>query len=301
MHTIVDLQLYDNQCTFRQEYFDGHTLGAEDTGKTRRRVVGPWRNNGTKIIRLQAYAPRHRSLRASKRAVSITCTIGTKGDDAPQTLAQYVVVSLYRFFPNQTPEEAVAFVANLKLGRDERGDDVRKSRIKQILDLVGIPEKARKRPIGGQLAGGMTIRGLSGGERKRLALACAIAMKPKILFLDEITSGLDSENACMVISLLKDLCMSMNVAAFVVIHQVSSCVHVHGRIRHATSQHFYTFLITSLHTKCFPSLIDASCCRKGGAHTLTSSTTSHPSTMNSVGRCQRSISFPTIFSELRQS
>ena len=96
------------------------------------------------------------------------------------------------FFPNQTPEEAVAFAANLKLGKDERGDAVRKARIDQILDLVGISESSRKRAIGGTLAGGLVIRGLSGGERKRLALACAVAMKPSLLFLDEITSGLDS-------------------------------------------------------------------------------------------------------------
>ena len=53
------------------------------------------------------------------------------------------------FFPNQTPEEAVEFVASLKLGEDERGDDVRKKRVGQILDIVGISSEARKRAIGG--------------------------------------------------------------------------------------------------------------------------------------------------------
>ena len=115
-----------------------------------------------------------------------------------------------RFFPNQTPEEAVKFVANLKRGKDERGYEVRKKRVNQILDLVGIPHAARKRAIGGTLAGGVVIRGLSGGERKRLALACAIAMKPKLLFLDEITSGLDSKNTVLVIDIIKKLCVNMN-------------------------------------------------------------------------------------------
>jgi len=132
-----------------------------------------------------------------------------------------------QFFPNQTPEEAVEFAANLKLGRDERGDHVRKSRVREMLDLVGIPVKARTRPIGGTLAGGVVLRGLSGGERKRLALACAFAMKPKLIFLDEITSGLDSENAVVVIDLVKQLCVNMNVAAVVVIHQPSYEVFSH--------------------------------------------------------------------------
>lgn len=132
-----------------------------------------------------------------------------------------------QFFPNQTPEEAVEFAANLKLGRDERGDHVRKGRVREMLDLVGIPVKARTRPIGGTLAGGVVLRGLSGGERKRLALACAFAMKPKLIFLDEITSGLDSENAVVVIDLIKKLCVNMNVAAVVVIHQPSYEVFSH--------------------------------------------------------------------------
>lgn len=150
----------------------------------------------------------------------------TNCKDILRDVAAYVPQN-EQFFPNQTPEEAVAFAANLKLGKDERGDDVREQRISQILDLVGIPLEARKRAIGGTLAGGIVIRGLSGGERKRLALACAVAMKPRLLFLDEITSGLDSENAVLVIELIKKLCKNLNVAAVVVIHQPSYEVFNH--------------------------------------------------------------------------
>ena len=46
-------------------------------------------------------------------------------------------------------------------------------------------------------------------------------MKPSILFLDETTSGLDSENAVSIIKLIKEKCLSMNVTAVVVIHQPS--------------------------------------------------------------------------------
>ena len=126
------------------------------------------------------------------------------------------------FMPMQTAEEAVAFAANLVLGKDTRGDAVRNARIRDVLDEVGLYSDKSSRRIGGTLPGGLVIRGLSGGEKKRLALACALATKPKLLFLDEITSGLDSENALNIVKLLKRLCASRSISALIVIHQPSS-------------------------------------------------------------------------------
>lgn len=43
--------------------------------------------------------------------------------------------------------------------------------------------------VGGLLPGGLRIRGISGGEKRRLALCCATVTSPHILFADEPTSG----------------------------------------------------------------------------------------------------------------
>lgn len=48
-------------------------------------------------------------------------------------------------------------------------------------------------------------KGLSGGEKRRLSMAEQVIYEPRIIFLDEVTSGLDSFNALLAVSILKKL------------------------------------------------------------------------------------------------
>lgn len=56
-----------------------------------------------------------------------------------------------------------------------------------------------KTQVGGLLPGGFSVRGISGGERRRLTIACGMIADPDVILLDEPTSGLDAENALSII------------------------------------------------------------------------------------------------------
>lgn len=65
-------------------------------------------------------------------------------------------------------------------------------------------------------------RGVSGGERKRLCIACELLNEPSLIFLDEPTSGLDSSMALVVVQALSSLARRADVTVVCSIHQPSS-------------------------------------------------------------------------------
>lgn len=71
---------------------------------------------------------------------------------------------------------------------------------------------------------------LSGGMRKRVALARALALEPELLFLDEPTSGLDPINARAFDRLVRTLSQSLGLTVFMVTHDLDSILSVTDRV-----------------------------------------------------------------------
>lgn len=67
--------------------------------------------------------------------------------------------------------------------------------------------------------GGAKIRGVSGGQRRRVTLARGVAAGASLLFCDEPTSGLSATDAELCVKALRIICKKFNILNLVVIHQ----------------------------------------------------------------------------------
>lgn len=98
------------------------------------------------------------------------------------------VFQSFHLIPSMTAVENIMFPA--ELAGDSDADD----RARQLLSRVGLTDRTDNFPSQ-----------LSGGEKQRIALCRALINRPKLLFADEPTGNLDSENGGIVLRQLIDL------------------------------------------------------------------------------------------------
>lgn len=106
---------------------------------------------------------------------------------------------------NSTVRQEIAYgLMNMKVSGKELEDS-----IAWALDVVGMTDYSNKSP-----------HNLSGGEKKRVALASVLAMKPKVMVLDEPTAALDPRGVSKLIRLLNSINKDLGITLIFATHDV---------------------------------------------------------------------------------
>ena len=112
-----------------------------------------------------------------------------------------------------TVYQALYYTARLRLPSDYSNNDIRQ-RIQDVLAKLGLQGTENV------LIGSPDRKGISGGQRKRVNIAMELLTDPSVLFLDEPTSGLSSQDALMVMRVIRELADS-GKTILMTIHQPS--------------------------------------------------------------------------------
>ena len=111
---------------------------------------------------------------------------------------------------------------NIAYGLRERGETSSsgiRTRVSECLEWVGLPGTER-----------MATSDLSGGMKKRVGLARALAPGPQIILYDEPTTGLDPSNSRRIGELILSLQDRLKVTSLVITHDIQSAFAVSNRI-----------------------------------------------------------------------
>jgi phospholipid/cholesterol/gamma-HCH transport system ATP-binding protein len=92
------------------------------------------------------------------------------------------------------------------MGRKEK-----RNRVNEVLERVNLKEANRKFPSE-----------ISGGMKKRVALARALVLNPKYLFCDEPNSGLDPQTSLVIDRLIKELTLEFNMTTVINTHDMNT-------------------------------------------------------------------------------
>ena len=119
-------------------------------------------------------------------------------------------------YDSLTVEENVAFPLRRHADLEE---SERRSRVRELLSHMGMEKDVDKMPAD-----------ISGGMKKRVGLARALALDPEIMLLDEPTAGLDPITAAEIIDLIRELRQARGMSAIVVTHDLRSVEALADRV-----------------------------------------------------------------------
>jgi ABC-type multidrug transport system ATPase subunit/ABC-type multidrug transport system permease subunit len=98
-----------------------------------------------------------------------------------------------------TPREVLTYTAELRLNTTQED---RRRRVESLMEMLGINRCADV------MIGDALHKGISGGQRKRVSVGMELVNNPSILFVDEATTGLDSQTAQDLVDILREIALT---------------------------------------------------------------------------------------------
>ncbi|UYI49779.1 amino acid ABC transporter ATP-binding protein [Vibrio natriegens] len=126
-----------------------------------------------------------------------------------------MVFQSFNLFPHMTVGENVMLAPKLVLKKDAKDCE---AQARELLEKVGLADKFDAYPAN-----------LSGGQQQRVAIARSLAMNPKVLLCDEITSALDPELVGEVLKVLEQL-KKEGMTLILVTHEMNFAREVGDRV-----------------------------------------------------------------------
>lgn len=126
-----------------------------------------------------------------------------------------MVFQSFNLFPHMTVKENICMAPQM-LGMLNK--DQAEEKAKKLLSMLGLSEKLNAYP-----------NSLSGGQKQRIAIARALAMNPKVLLLDEVTSALDPEMVKEVLDVIKGL-TNTGITMLLVTHEMNFAKEISDQI-----------------------------------------------------------------------
>ncbi|MFD1146895.1 ABC transporter ATP-binding protein [Saccharothrix hoggarensis] len=124
-----------------------------------------------------------------------------------------MVFQAYSLFPNLTASQNVAFGLRLRKAPD------RAARVADLLELVGLAHLGKRYP-----------HQLSGGQQQRVALARALAIRPRVLLLDEPLSALDAKVRVALRDEIRRIQTELGMTTLFVTHDQEEALAVSDRV-----------------------------------------------------------------------
>ncbi|KAL3423811.1 ABC transporter [Phlyctema vagabunda] len=196
-----------------------HPLTTSFQSGTLNVIMGPSGSGKTSLLNAMALRLQNTLGTQYKSTGEMTFNGSVPSDSVIRSVCSYVCQDDDALLPSLTVRETLRFSAALRLP-SFMSKSQKHQRAEEVLLKMGLKDCADN------LIGSELIKGISGGEKRRVTIAVQILTDPRVLLLDEPTSGLDAFTASSIMEVLQGLAQEGRTLVLT-IHQARSDIFKH--------------------------------------------------------------------------